>query len=90
MDFAAATGTGGKQTSKKLDVSRYNQRSIPVFGSQTVFSSFFVFTYFQIAMVFQHNIRAENVAENRGILLNDAGKRNGVNNAFLVKFKCVL
>ena len=90
VNLAAAAGFRRKQAFKQLHVGGNNQRRVPIFRGKAGFRSFLVFFHFQIAVVFQYHVIAQCFAENIGVLLDNTGERNSIDNTFFAEFQRVL
>ena len=83
MQFSASRGAGRKQRLEQLHVGRDDQWCIPVFAGQAAARRVVTFVAFGLAVVFDHGIRAEDLAKHVGRLLDDAGVGNGVDHPLL-------
>ena len=87
MQFAAARGAVGKEAFKELDGGGDDDGRVPVFTGVAQFVAGVAVLQFAViegAVLFQHRRfaeRAEGVAEGGGVLLNDAGKGDDVDDA---------
>ena len=81
MEFAAARGARGEERLEELDVGGDDQRGIPVFDGELAGRGVAVGRWLEVAVVFEEGVVAEGVAEDLGVLLDDAGKGDRVDDA---------
>ena len=84
VKFAAAAGLGGVERLEELNVGGDDDSRVPVFRSETRGGGDVVLVGVEIGVVLDHDIVAEggkDLAEDGGVLLDDTGEREDVDDA---------